>query len=80
VPTTDQLLTGLAAISREWWPVAVLWHAYIGALAASLLLGLSGLLYGVTGVARLGVLIDAGLLLGAVVIQAVGLWGRQGSR
>jgi len=46
----------------------------LGSRAWSLTLGAAGLLYGVFGALRLGVLIDALLLLGALGICGVGLW------
>lgn len=49
----------------------------LGSRALSVVLGAAGLFYGTTGVARLGVLIDVGLLLGAVIILVAARVGRR---
>ncbi len=39
MPTTEQILAGLARIANEWRGLAVFWHLFLGALAVALLAG-----------------------------------------
>jgi hypothetical protein len=38
VPTPSQILETLSALAQKWWVLAVVWHLYFAALAASLAL------------------------------------------
>jgi hypothetical protein len=39
VPSAAEILQGLATITNAFWPLAVLWHVYFGALAVAVLFG-----------------------------------------
>jgi hypothetical protein len=39
VPNSEQILSGLTEISNQWWPVAVVWHVLLTAVAVDLFKG-----------------------------------------
>ena len=51
----------------------------VGSLSLSLIIGITGLFYGITGVAQLGVSIDWLLLLGAVMLVIAAFLGKYGA-
>jgi hypothetical protein len=39
MPTVEQILLGLKEVANNWRPLAIFWHAYLGAMVVMLLLG-----------------------------------------
>ena len=39
MPTPNELLAALTALANDWWPLAVLWHAWLGVILFMLAVG-----------------------------------------
>jgi hypothetical protein len=39
MPTPNELLAALTALANDWWPLAVLWHAWLGVILFMLVVG-----------------------------------------